>query len=169
MKRINAQTPNSTVPGSATDDAGKGGGAPPPEHSETNNQVEGVHEADIVKTDGNYLYTADGKRLLDFQSQLVSDNMGHRHPRVHAEIKMNFLASPPLVVAYAIAGTMDIDLTTAAIGQDKNGNDVFLKDIWPTDKEVADTIAQCLTPEMYRQRYSNVESIRIAGQYRDGI
>ena len=76
--------------------------------------------------------------------------------RVHAEIKMNFLASPPLVVAYAIAGTMDIDLTTAAIGQDNNGNDVFLKDIWPSSKEIQDAVAQTINSEMFERSYKNV-------------
>ncbi|MDQ6967549.1 MAG: aconitate hydratase AcnA, partial [Mariprofundaceae bacterium] len=61
--------------------------------------------------------------------------------RVHSEVRMNYLASPPLVVAYAIAGTMNIDLYHGALGQDSQGNDVFLKDIWPTQAEVADAVA----------------------------
>src|SRR5690606_8653709 len=60
--------------------------------------------------------------------------------RVHSEVKMNYLASPPLVVAYAIAGTVDIDLTTEPLGKDRDGNDVYLRDIWPTNKEIGDTI-----------------------------
>ena len=77
--------------------------------------------------------------------------------RVHPMSKMNYLASPPLVVAYALAGSLKVDMYKDPLGQDKDGNDVFLKDIWPSNKEIADTIAKCLTPEMFRKRYSNVE------------
>lgn len=76
--------------------------------------------------------------------------------RINPHVKANYLASPPLVVAYAIAGSMKVNLFTDALGKDKNGKDVFLKDIWPTNKEVADTVASCLTPDMFKSRYSNV-------------
>ena len=76
--------------------------------------------------------------------------------RVHAEVRMNYLASPPLVVAYAIAGTMNIDLYNEPLGQDRDGNDVFLKDIWPTQKEVADVVASCVTAEQFEASYGNV-------------
>jgi len=76
--------------------------------------------------------------------------------RVHAEVRMNYLASPPLVVAYAIAGTMNIDLYNDPIGQDRDGKDVFLKDIWPTQKEVADVVASCVTAEQFEASYGNV-------------
>ncbi|WP_321395332.1 aconitate hydratase AcnA [Emcibacter sp.] len=76
--------------------------------------------------------------------------------RVSQDVKANYLASPPLVVAYAIAGSMCIDITKDPIGQDKNGNDVFLKDVWPSNKEVADAIASSLTREMFIERYSDV-------------
>ncbi|WP_425406978.1 aconitate hydratase AcnA [Hwanghaeella sp.] len=76
--------------------------------------------------------------------------------RVNPQTLGNYLASPPLVVAYAIAGNTKIDLVNDAIGQDKDGKDVFLKDIWPTNKEIDDLIKAALTPEMYRSRYSNV-------------
>jgi len=76
--------------------------------------------------------------------------------RVHAEVRMNYLASPPLVVAYAIAGTMDIDLYNDSIGKDKDGNDVFLKDIWPTQKEIADVVASCVTAGQFEASYGNV-------------
>jgi len=76
--------------------------------------------------------------------------------RVHAEVKMNYLASPPLVVAYALAGTIDIDLTSEPIGQDEDGNDVFLRDIWPTTQEVGELIAQSVTPEMFIRNYADV-------------
>ncbi|MFQ5518568.1 MAG: aconitate hydratase, partial [Mariprofundus sp.] len=76
--------------------------------------------------------------------------------RVHAEVRMNYLASPPLVVAYAIAGTMNIDLYNDPVGQDKGGNNVFLKDIWPSQKEVADVVASCVTAEQFEASYGNV-------------
>ncbi|MEZ6058616.1 MAG: aconitate hydratase AcnA [Planctomycetaceae bacterium] len=74
--------------------------------------------------------------------------------RISPHVKANYLASPPLVVAYAIAGTTDIDLSSEPLGQDKQGNDVYLSDIWPTQKEIADTIASSLTPEMFIEQYS---------------
>ncbi|MFQ5644992.1 MAG: aconitate hydratase AcnA [Thiogranum sp.] len=76
--------------------------------------------------------------------------------RVHAEVRMNYLASPPLVVAYAIAGTMNIDVYREALGQDANGNDVFLKDIWPTQKEISDTVAQSVRREEFTGVYRDV-------------
>ncbi|MDH4034750.1 MAG: aconitate hydratase AcnA, partial [candidate division Zixibacteria bacterium] len=76
--------------------------------------------------------------------------------RVSPNTKANYLASPPLVVAYALAGTVDIDLATEPLGQDSGGNDVFLKDIWPTEQEVLDTVGDAVTPEMFRARYATV-------------
>jgi aconitate hydratase len=76
--------------------------------------------------------------------------------RINPLVKANYLASPPLVVAYALAGTTDIDLTTEPLGQGKDGQPVFLKDIWPTQKEVNDAIDQAVRPEMFRARYSGV-------------
>ena len=76
--------------------------------------------------------------------------------RVHAEVRMNYLASPPLVVAYAIAGTMDIDLYNDPIGTDRNGSNVFLKDIWPTQKEVAEVVTSCVTADQFEASYGNV-------------
>ena len=73
--------------------------------------------------------------------------------RISPHIKANYLASPPLVVAYAIAGTTDIDLTSEPLGADSEGNDVFLKDIWPGSEEVNETVASCMTPEMYLEQY----------------
>ncbi len=75
--------------------------------------------------------------------------------RINPLVKANYLASPPLVVAYAIAGTVDIDLATQPLGKDKQGKDVFLKDIWPTQKEIADTIASSMTPEMFTEQYGH--------------
>ena len=76
--------------------------------------------------------------------------------RVHAEVRMNYLASPPLVVAYAIAGTMNIDVYNEAIGQDAEGNDVFLKDIWPTQKEISDAVAQSVNRKEFTDVYRDV-------------
>ena len=75
--------------------------------------------------------------------------------RVHQNIKANFLMSPPLVVAFALAGRVDIDLATDAIGKDKNGVDVFLKDLWPTLKEVRDLMQAALQPEIFRKLYKD--------------
>jgi aconitate hydratase len=76
--------------------------------------------------------------------------------RIHAEVKMNYLASPPLVVAYAIAGTVNIDLTTEPLGQDREGTDVYLRDIWPSNKDIGDLIAATVGPEMFAQNYADV-------------
>ena len=76
--------------------------------------------------------------------------------RISPHIKANYLASPPLVVAYAIAGHMEIDLYKDPLGKDREGNDVFLKDIWPSNKEIEDTLKASLNADMFIQRYSNV-------------
>jgi aconitate hydratase len=76
--------------------------------------------------------------------------------RVHPEVKANYLASPPLVVAYALAGTMNLDLTTEALGKDSAGRDVYLRDIWPTSTEIAQIIRACVTPDTFAKRYSDV-------------
>jgi aconitate hydratase len=76
--------------------------------------------------------------------------------RVHPEVKMNYLASPPLVVAYALAGTLDIDLTTEPLGTGSDGQPVYLKDIWPSNKEISDTIAGAINPAMFEKNYADV-------------
>ena len=76
--------------------------------------------------------------------------------RVHPEIKMNFLASPPLVVAYALAGSMEVDLNNEPIGNGSDGKPVYLTDIWPSPQEVADNVHKNITSEMFRRSYSNV-------------
>jgi aconitase A len=76
--------------------------------------------------------------------------------RVHPEIKMNFLASPPLVVAYALAGSLDVDITTEPLGQGKDGKPVYLKDLWPSAADVAKTIAACVDSAMFTKGYANV-------------
>ena len=76
--------------------------------------------------------------------------------RISPDVRANYLASPPLVVVYALAGTLDIDLTSEPLGQDKDGNDVFLKDIWPTQKEIADLVEQTVTREAFQTKYADV-------------
>lgn len=76
--------------------------------------------------------------------------------RVNPQTKANYLASPPLVVAYALAGTVDKDLTKEPIGQDKNGKEVYLKDIWPSQSEINQVVSQFVTAESFRKRYGNV-------------
>ncbi|MDB4153865.1 aconitate hydratase AcnA [Candidatus Pelagibacter sp.] len=76
--------------------------------------------------------------------------------RISPHIKANYLASPPLVVAYALAGHMEFDMYKDALGKDKEGNNVYLKDIWPSNQEIEDTLKQSLNAEMFIQRYSNV-------------
>ena len=76
--------------------------------------------------------------------------------RIHPEIKANYLASPPLVVAYALAGRMDIDLATEPLGQGADGGDVFLSDLWPTSAEIQETIASSVHGEMFRSTYADV-------------
>ncbi len=76
--------------------------------------------------------------------------------RVHQEVRMNYLASPPLVVAYALAGRMDVDLVNDPIGDDLEGKPVYLKDLWPSQQEIQDAIAGAVDPEMFRAGYSGV-------------
>ncbi|MGM8886544.1 aconitate hydratase AcnA [Psychrobacter sp. 1U2] len=76
--------------------------------------------------------------------------------RIHSHVKASYLASPPLVVAYALAGTVDIDLTTQPLGQDQDGNDVYLKDIWPTSDEINELIANNIDADMFRKNYGEV-------------
>ncbi|WHZ00602.1 aconitate hydratase AcnA [Neobacillus sp. YX16] len=76
--------------------------------------------------------------------------------RIHPLVKGNYLASPPLVVAYALAGTVNIDFASESIGKDKDGNDVFFKDIWPSTAEVNEVVKRTVTPELFRSEYANV-------------
>lgn len=103
----------------------------PPEISE------GVNEADLAVT------------------SVLSGNRNFEG-RINPDVKMNYLASPPLVVAYALAGTMDFDVETDPLGQDQDGNDVFLRDIWPTAKEVAETVERAVLPEQFTSSYGEV-------------
>ena len=90
--------------------------------------------------------------------------------RISPQVRANYLASPPLVVAYALAGTINIDLTKEALGEDPQGKPVYLKDIWPSSQEVQETMRRSLTPEMFRKRYANVfqgpkewQKVKVAG------
>ena len=104
--------------------------------------------------------------LLPGVSQAVRDNdlsvasvlSGNRNfeGRIHPDVRMNYLASPPLVVAYALAGTMDIDLTTDPLGNDADGQPVYLADLWPSPEEVTEAIRTSVTSDMFRQRYGSV-------------
>ncbi len=76
--------------------------------------------------------------------------------RISPDVRANYLASPPLVVAYALAGTMDIDLHSEPLGQDQNGNDVFLKDIWPTNQEINELVEKTVTREAFLKKYADV-------------
>jgi aconitate hydratase len=89
---------------------------------------------------------------------VVSVLSGNRNfeGRINPDIKMNYLASPPLVVAYALAGTMDLDLTTEPLGTGTDGDPVFLKDIWPTQKDVSDVVASAISGDMYAESYRDV-------------
>ena len=95
---------------------------------------------------------------------VVSVLSGNRNfeGRINPDVKMNYLASPPLVVAYALAGNMNIDITRDALGQDADGNDVFLADIWPSEQEVADTVAGSIDEAMFDKGYQDV----FAGDHR---
>ena len=76
--------------------------------------------------------------------------------RIHPEVRANYLASPPLVVAYALAGSLRKDLTRDSLGKGKDGKDVHLKDIWPSGQEIRETLEKAMTPDMFRTRYANV-------------
>jgi aconitate hydratase len=91
---------------------------------------------------------------------VVSVLSGNRNfeGRIHPDVKQNFLASPPLVVAYALAGTIDIDLSNEPLGTSSEGEPVFLKDLWPTDAQVADAVRASITPKMFEERYAQAFS-----------
>jgi aconitate hydratase len=112
------------------------------------------------------------KAVQDGDLVAVSVLSGNRNfeGRVNQDVRANYLASPPLVVAYALAGSMKIDLATQPIGQDKKGKDVFLKDIWPTSQEVVDIQRKVVTGSLFAKRYGDVfagdkhwQGIKVAG------
>ena len=89
---------------------------------------------------------------------VVSVLSGNRNfeGRINPDVKMNYLASPPLVIAYALAGTMDFDFESQPLGKDTDGNDVFLRDIWPSPQDVEATIARSIDEEMFTRDYADV-------------
>ena len=98
------------------------------------------------------------KRVDEENLAVASVLSGNRNfeGRIHSQTKMNYLASPPLVVAFAIAGTIDIDLTTQPLGKDKDGKDVYLKDIWPSNKEISDLAVSAVSTDMFTKTYGEV-------------
>lgn len=99
-----------------------------------------------------------GNAIVDNDLTVASVLSGNRNfeGRIHAHIKANYLASPPLVVAYALAGTVNIDLINDPIGYDRENQPVYLKDIWPTSTEVKDAIKQAMSPDLFEDKYSDV-------------
>jgi aconitate hydratase len=101
-------------------------------------------------------HIADAIRKADLVAAAVLSGNRNFEGRVNADVKANYLASPPLVVAYAIAGTLNINLASEPLGTGSDGKPVYLKDIWPTSAEVAELIRTSVTPEMFDKRYKNV-------------
>jgi aconitate hydratase len=99
---------------------------------------------------------AEAVRVGDLIGTSVLSGNRNFEGRVHPEVKMNFLASPPLVVAYALAGTTDIDMNHEPLGTDANGQPVYLKDIWPTPHEIQQTIGSAVDSDMFRKSYASV-------------
>ncbi len=99
---------------------------------------------------------ANAVRAKDMVAVSVLSGNRNFEGRVHADVKMNYLASPPLVVAYALAGRMDIDLTTEPLGTGSDGKAVFLKDIWPSSMEIQNEIARSITSKMFQSSYASV-------------
>jgi aconitate hydratase len=99
---------------------------------------------------------SDAVREGDLSVVAVLSGNRNFEGRIHPDVRMNYLASPPLVVAYALAGTMNLDLTTEPLGEDAAGNPVYLSDLWPSMEEVSETIRASLTSDMFRARYSAV-------------
>jgi aconitate hydratase len=100
------------------------------------------------------------KAIADGDLACVSVLSGNRNfeGRINPDVRMNYLASPPLVVAYALAGSMDVDLVNDPLGHDENGEPVYLRDVWPTSMEIEELIRESVTSEMFRSRYADVFS-----------
>ena len=98
------------------------------------------------------------KCINDYDLIGVSVLSGNRNfeGRISPDVRANYLASPPLVVAYSLVGDMNVDITTASLGKDQNGNDVYLRDIWPTTKEVAELVEATVTREAFQSKYADV-------------
>ncbi len=138
---------------------------PAGEHEVYDLSVEGLH-AFVAGTVAVHNCIGNSGPLPDVIAQAIDDEKltcaavlsGNRNfeGRIHPHVKMQFLASPPLVVAYALAGTVDLDLTTQPIGTSPDGQDVYLRDIWPTSEQIAATVASSMDPEAYRKRYAEI-------------
>src|SRR5690606_18793792 len=101
---------------------------------------------------------AISKAINDFDLIGTSVLSGNRNfeGRISPDVRANYLASPPLVVAYALVGDMNHDLAGSPLGQDQEGNDVYLRDIWPTTQEIADLVQQTVTREAFQDKYADV-------------
>ena len=99
---------------------------------------------------------SDGIKENDIVAASVLSGNRNFEGRVHAEVKLNYLASPPLVIAYAIAGSMNIDITSEPISVTDNGKEIFLKDIWPSNSEINEILKSSLTSEQFRKSYENI-------------
>jgi len=104
------------------------------------------------------LPAAISQAVAEHDLAVVSVLSGNRNfeGRINPDVKMNYLASPPLVVAYALAGTMDVDIVNEPLGVDQEGKDVFLRDLWPSEQEVADTVLSAVRAEMFQSSYGDV-------------
>ena len=100
----------------------------------------------------------DAVRANDLVACSVLSGNRNFEGRIHADIKMNYLASPPLVVAYALAGNLNVDITREALGNDRHGEPVYLSDIWPGSHEIHQCITDSVTPDMFKKSYSSVFS-----------
>jgi len=101
--------------------------------------------------------TANAIKEVDLIVSGVLSGNRNFEGRIHQLVQANYLASPPLVVAYALAGTVDIDLSKEPIGTDSNGNEVMLRDIWPTSEEIRELVNRCVTPEAFKKEYDGIE------------
>ncbi len=99
---------------------------------------------------------ADAVQSEDLVVAAVLSGNRNFEGRIHPQVKASYLASPPLVVAYALAGTVDLDLTNDPLGHDSDGNPVYLRDIWPSQEEIAETISRVVTPEVFTKEYAHV-------------
>ncbi|HEV2124907.1 MAG TPA: aconitate hydratase AcnA, partial [Chloroflexota bacterium] len=112
----------------------------------------------IGNSGDNLASEAVGNAVRDNDLSVASVLSGNRNfeNRIHALVRASYLASPPLVVAYALAGTVDVDLTKEPLGTDPNGNAVYLRDLWPSAQEVREVMAQVLKPELFKESYEKV-------------
>ena len=96
--------------------------------------------------------------LLGGNPDVLRIENGNSLKDIQQQVRANYLASPPLVVAYAIAGHMTVDLTTEPLGTDRSGRAVYLRDVWPTEREIQETMLKAVTAQMFREQYEDVFS-----------